>query len=56
METKAVRLKDSHNTIIIVDGDADSEKAAKKYVKDLQEYKYKTEKYLAKEKIMSKIK
>ena len=56
METKAVRLKDSHNTIIMVDGDADSEKAAKKYVKDLQDYKYKTEKYLKKENLLSKIK
>ena len=56
METKSVRLKDSHNTIILIDVDADSEQAAKKYVKDLQEYKYKTEKYLRKENLMAKVK
>lgn len=53
MSTKAVRLKDSNNTIILIEEGEDAEKARKKYIKDLEEYKYKTEKYLQKEKINS---
>ena len=53
--TKAVRLKDSHNTIILIEEGEDAEKARQKYAKDLNDYKYRTEKYLTKEKINSKI-
>ena len=55
-DIKYVKLKDSHNTIIVINGKDNSEESAKKYVRDLQEYKYRTEKYLKKENIMAKIK
>lgn len=52
---KLVKLKDFHNTIILIDENADTEQSVQKYMKDLREYKYSAIKDLTKTPNITKI-
>lgn len=47
---KLVKLKDFHNTIIVIDENADTDQSVKKYMKDLRDYKHTAVKDLTKDK------